>query len=168
MAEAWHVSEPTTEVAELLELAAMGRPEPPITIAVLAPQPALLKSFLGWAAALALHGGLPKRDHELLALRASHNCGSRFEWDEHAAFARNAGMTDREIDAVAHGPDTAGWDPNERALLTAADELNATGTITPTTRDELSAHYDAAALAEIVYVVGQYTMLSYVANAFGD
>lgn len=28
----------------------------------------------------ALNGALPKRDHELLAMRASYNCRSEFEW----------------------------------------------------------------------------------------
>ena len=83
----------------------------------------LLAPFLGWAAALALEGRLPKRDHELLALRAAHNCRSSFEWHEHAAFARQAGLTDDEIDRVAAGSDV-GWAHHELALLRAADELH--------------------------------------------
>jgi alkylhydroperoxidase family enzyme len=145
-------------------IAAPGR-EAPTTMAVLAYQPDLLSPFLGWAAALALNGVLPKRDHELLALRAAHNCGSRFEWDEHAAYARQAGISQSEIDTIA-GPLDA-WDGVERALLAAADELHTTSTVSDPTWSVLAAHYDRAALVEILLVVGQYTMLSMFANAAG-
>jgi alkylhydroperoxidase family enzyme len=135
----------------------------PATMAVLARQPELLSPFLGWAAALALNGVLPKRDHELLALRAAHNCGSRFEWVEHAEYARGAGLTDAEIDAVA-GPIDA-ISGIERSLLAAADELHTTATVSEATWSELATHYDPPALVEILFVVGQYTMLSWFANA---
>ena len=132
-------------------------------MAVLARQPELLSPFLGWAAALALNGVLPERDHELLALRAAHNCGSRFEWVEHAEYARAAGLTDAEIDAVAGSSDA--FSGVERALLAAADELHATSTVSDATWSELAAHYDPPALVEILFVVGQYTLLSWFANA---
>ena len=76
------------DVRELLPLIAPPGREPARTMAVLARQPDLLSPFLGWAAALALNGVLPNRDHELLALRAASNCHSEFEWVEHAEYAR--------------------------------------------------------------------------------
>jgi alkylhydroperoxidase family enzyme len=147
-------------------IAAPGR-EAPATMAVLAYQPDLLAPFLGWAAALALTGVLPKRDHELLALRAAHNCGSTFEWTEHAAYARQAGFTDSEIAAIASPVEAGPWSDVARALLTAADELHKSSTVSDDTWAALAAHYDRAALVEILFVVGQYTMLSMFANAAG-
>lgn len=139
----------------------------PGTIAVLGQAPELLGPFLGWAAALALQGRLPKRDHELLAMRASYNCRSRFEWGEHAGFARNAGLTDDEITRIATGADAPGWTAAEAALLRAADELHRSADVTDATWAALASHYDDGQLVEVLYVVGQYTMLSYVANAAG-
>jgi alkylhydroperoxidase family enzyme len=136
--------------------------DPPPTVAALAHPEALLAPFLGWAAALALEGTLPKRDHELLALRASWNGRSAFEWGEHAGYARQAGLSDDELHRVATGD---GWTGHEAALLRAADELHATTTVTDATWAELAGHYDEAQLVEVVYVVGQYTMLCMVANA---
>jgi len=135
----------------------------PATMAVLARQPELLSPFLGWAAALALNGVLPKRHHELLALRAAHNCGSRFEWVEHAEYARAAGLTDAEIDGVAGSPEA--FSGVERALLAAADELHTTSTVSDAVWSELAGHYEPPALVELLFVVGQYTMLSWFANA---
>jgi alkylhydroperoxidase family enzyme len=136
-------------------------------MAVLARQPDLLSPFLSWAAALALHGVLPARDHELLALRAASNCRSTFEWEEHRQYARDAGLRDEEIDLVARPVAEGTWSGAERALLTAADELAEGFDVNDATWTELARHYDQPALVEILFVVGQYTMLSMVANAAG-
>jgi alkylhydroperoxidase family enzyme len=155
------------DVAQLLPLIAPpGRP-PAATMAVLARQPDLLSPFLTWAAALALHGVLPARDHELLALRAASNCRSGFEWDEHREYARNAGLRDDEIEMVRRPIDEGQWSDAERALLAAADELGASFAVSDATWAELARHYDQPALVEILFVVGQYTMLSMVANGAG-
>jgi alkylhydroperoxidase family enzyme len=153
------------DVGQLLALIAPPGREPARTMAVLARQPDLLAPFLGWAAALALQGVLSHRDHELLALRVAWNCTSDFEWGEHVEYARAAGITDDEITAIARGGIT--WNAREAALLLAADELHAECDIADATWTELAAHFDPPALVEIVFVVGQYTMLSMVANAAG-
>ena len=156
-----------TDVAELLPLIAPPGREPARTMAVLARQPDLLSPFLGWAAALALHGVLSHRDHELLALRAASNCRSEFEWVEHVEYARAAGLTDDEIASVTASIVDGTWTPAEQALLRAADELHADRDIGEATWAALAEHYEAPALVEILFVVGQYTMLSMVANAAG-
>jgi len=155
------------DVSELLPLIAPPGREPARTMAVLARQPDLLRPFLGWAAALALTGVLPHRDHELLALRVASNCGSEFEWVEHAEYARAAGLADDEIAMVARSIDEGTWSDVERALLSLADELHNVCDVTDTTWARLADHYDESALVEILFVVGQYTMLSMVANAVG-
>ena len=154
------------DVAALLpQIAPPGR-EPARTMAVLARQPDLLAPFLGWAAALALQGVLSHRDHELLALRAAWRCDSDFEWAEHVEYARAAGLSDAEIAAVARVSLTS-WAGREAALLQAADELVASADVSDSTWQELAAHFDLPGLVEILFVVGQYTMLSMVANAAG-
>lgn len=144
-----------------------SRPEgrnAPGTIRVLAHRPAMLRTFLAWAKVLARDGVLPRREHEILALRASLNCRSPFEWGEHLLFARDAGLTDAEVDAIVAGADAPTWQPFEAALVRAADQLHAGCDIDDATWAVLAAHYDEPQLVEVVYVVGQYTMLSMVAN----
>lgn len=137
-------------------------------MAVLARQPDLFAPFLGWAAALALNGVLSKRHHELLALRAAWNCRSGFEWVEHVEFAGATDLSDDEIAAVGR-PLTDGdpWVPLERALLRAADELHAESDVSNATWSVLSGSLAPPALVELLFVVGQYTMLSMVANSAG-
>jgi alkylhydroperoxidase family enzyme len=155
------------ETVSLLDLTAPPGGSPPPTVAVLAHRPGLLAPFLGWAAALALEGALPRRDHELLALRIAWRCRSSFEWAEHADYARAAGCGDDEIARIAHGPDSPGWAAHEASLLRATDELHFGCAVSDQTWADLAAHYGPAELVEIPFVVGQYTMLSMVANALG-
>jgi 4-carboxymuconolactone decarboxylase len=156
------------DAAALLPLIAQPGREPARTMAVLARQPDLLAPFLGWAAALALNGVLSKRHHELLALRAARNCRSAFEWVEHVEYARAADITDDEIAAVAQPVTRADrWLPVERALLRAADELHSRSEITDATWNALTKSLEPPALVELLFVVGQYTMLSMVANSAG-
>jgi 4-carboxymuconolactone decarboxylase len=155
------------DVASLLALTAPPGGEPPGTMALLARRPQLLSPFLGWAAALALEGVLPQRDHELLALRVVWNCRSAFEWGEHSEYGRAAGLDDADLARVARGADAPGWSAHEVALLRAADELHTRCAVADDTWAVLADHYETPALVEIPFVVGQYTMLSMVANAAG-
>ncbi len=63
--------------------------------------------------------------------------------------------------------ETYDWSEPERALLQAADELHAQHDVTDSTWEVLAQHFEVPALVEILFVVGQYTMLSMVANAAG-
>jgi hypothetical protein len=82
-------------------------------------------------------------------------------------YARVAGLTDEEIDRVPSGPPHPKWSAEDRDMLTAADELHAGHDLSDTTWSRLRERWDEAQLLEIPFVVGNYTMLSMVANATG-
>src|SRR5262245_18334506 len=63
------------------------------------------------------------RHPEMAMLRMGWLCQSPYEWSQHARIAKaSAGMSDREVHAIADGPDAAMWSPIDRAVLTMADE----------------------------------------------
>ncbi len=140
---------------------------PPNVLYTIAHHPALLPPFLAFSATLAVRGVLPRRDSEILALRAAWNCRSPFEWGHHVEYARAAGLSTEQVEAVTEGPDAAAWNAHERLLLRAADELHARQDLSEPLFASLSEHWSPAQLVEIVFVVGHYTMLSMVANATG-
>jgi 4-carboxymuconolactone decarboxylase len=142
-------------------------PRPLNILMTIAHQPHLLAPFLGFAAALATRGLLPRRESELLALRTAWNCQSAFEWGHHVLYARAAGLQDAEIEAIALAPEDERWSPADRALLRAADELHETQNMADTTWRQLRERWDSGQLVEITFVVGNYTMLSMLANATG-
>jgi alkylhydroperoxidase family enzyme len=163
---------PTIASVDAIERQGDAAAKPPRTrplniLLVLAHNPHLLRPFLPWATALAVGGALDRRHCELLALRASWSSGSAFEWGHHVDYAQAFGLSRVEIDRVPAGPDAEGWTPEQIALLRAADELHTSTTVSAETWRLLADAFDPAQLVEIVMTVGQYTMLSMVANSFG-
>jgi alkylhydroperoxidase family enzyme len=148
-----------------LEGRAPSRPLPILT--VIARHPTLLGPFLEFTGTLATRGALSRRDSELLALRAAWNCRSAFEWGHHVHYARAAGIGDEEIARVAQREISPAWSVKERALLAAADELHVRQRISDATWAALARGFDEAQRVEIPFVVGQYTMLSMVAESLG-
>jgi len=140
---------------------------PPNILYTIAHHPTLLAHFLGFTAALARRGVLPRRDAELLALRASWNCRSAFEWGHHVEFALAEGIPQAEIERVAVGPDHPDWSDRDRLLLRTADALHERQQLNDETFLALQKTFSTAEIVEITFVVGNYTMLSMVANATG-
>ena len=133
----------------------------------LAYHPTLMKPFLGFATAIAQQGVLTRRDSELLALRAAWNSQSDFEWGHHVKYAQVAGLSNAEIARIAAGPDAKGWSAADRDLLLAADQLYVQQQVDDELWQRLAGRYEPAQLVELPFVVGQYTMLSMVANMTG-
>ena len=154
-------------VADLEGRADGASPRPLNILRTIAHHPNLLEPFLGFAATLAVRGVLPRRASELLALRAAWNCRSAFEWGHHVVYARAAGLSEPEIHRIALGPDAPEWSQEDRVLLAAADELHQRQDVSEETWRELSTRWNEAQLDEIPFVVGNYTMLSMVANFTG-
>ena len=127
----------------------------------------LIGPFLAFATVLGQEGELSRRESELLALRTSWNARSEFEWGHHVEYGRAAGLSNSEIDQIVIGPDAPTWSTEDRILLRAADELFAAQNLSDETWLALAERYSEAQLVEIPFVVGQYTMLSMVANATG-
>jgi alkylhydroperoxidase family enzyme len=161
--EAW--SESTSAEFATVDEAARTRLHLP---SVIANHPTFLPPYMAWAKAVALGGVLDRRDNALLALRTAFRCESQFEWGVHAESAvLRAGLNADEVTRVADGPDAPGWAARDAALLRAADELQDGHAIADATWAELGAHFDDAALIEVAFVCGHYTMLSMVANTLG-
>ena len=110
---------------------------------------------------------LTPRDRELAILRVGWLCRSAYEFHQHTRVGKAAGLTDADIERVKGGPQDAGWSPNERALLQAVDELHGDWFISDATWAALSPHYSEQQLMDLVFAVGQYTMVSMALNTFG-
>ena len=110
---------------------------------------------------------LAPRDRELLILRTAVRCRSAYEWAQHVAIARKAGVPDDDIARCRVGPDADGWTPFDAALLRAADELHAEQRIADATWNTLATRYDTRQLMDVVFAVGQYTLIAMALKTFG-
>jgi len=139
----------------------------PGMLKTVAHHPELMGPFLDFSRVIAQEGALSRRDSELLAMRAAWNCQSDFEWGHHLEYALEAGFSREEIARIPVGPSADGWSASERALLEAADQLHERQQISDALWVKLAAGYSDKQLVEILFVVGQYTMLSMFVNASG-
>ncbi|MBM4361819.1 MAG: carboxymuconolactone decarboxylase family protein [Deltaproteobacteria bacterium] len=133
----------------------------------LARHPELMKSWLVFGSYILGASTLSPRARELVILRTGFRCKSEYEWGQHARIARMVGITDEEIRRIAEGPDAPGWDATERLLLRAADELHDDQVIGDVTWAGLGDVLDLKQRYDLVFTIGQYTLVSMVLNTLG-
>jgi len=158
-------SEWTSEQRELLTA---GSPRRVLNIfRTLARHPDLYRKWSAFGAQVLAHSTLDARTRELVILRTGHLCQSPYEFHQHTRIGKRVGISDAEIEQLKVGPSAPGWTALERSCLTAADELHAQQRISDDTWRELSAHFDTKQLIDLVFVIGQYTLVSMALNSFG-
>jgi alkylhydroperoxidase family enzyme len=135
--------------------------------ATLAHHPLLLKRWLSFGTHVMMTSTLPARDRELVILRTGWRCGSDYEFGQHTVIGRQAGLDDDEIVAVTRGPDDPSWSAPDRLLLVATDELVDDHDLRDATWTALGHHYDTQQLIDLVFTVGQYTLVSTALNTLG-
>ena len=136
-------------------------------LATLAHHPKLLKRWMVFGNHVLSKSSLPARERELVILRIGWLCRSEYEWGQHVAIARRVGVTDEEIDRVTRGPEAEGWSVLDRALLQATDELHADAFVSDETWAILAEHLDTEQRLDLIFAVGQYTLVSMALNSLG-
>jgi alkylhydroperoxidase family enzyme len=131
----------------------------------IARHPTLLREWLGFATYALTGSTLGPRVRELVILRTGWCNRSPYEWGQHVVVARAVGVDDDAIARVAGGPDADGWTAAEAVAIRAADELHERSTVTDATWTELAAHYTDEQVLDLVFLVGQYHLVSFALNA---
>lgn len=132
---------------------------------VLANNPALLRAFVRWVNALWQQSGLDDRETELVVLAVAAATGSRYEWHRHIQLAREAGVHDAEIAAVAEGEFERFADRERRLLRFVAAALDRS--VTDGQVADAGTHFSDAALVGVALLVGTYAGLGIVIDALG-
>ena len=131
----------------------------------LAHHPELLRKWLGFATYLLTASTLEPRLRELVVLRVGWLCHSPYEWGQHVHVGRRAGVTDPDLARIADGPQATGWTDAEAAALHATDELVARHTLGDATWSALQVHFTTQQVLDLVFLVGQYQLVSAALNA---
>ncbi len=141
---------------------------PPLNIfATLVRHPGLYRHWAPFGGKLLRGSKLSDRDRELVILRTAYRCDATYEWGQHVAIAREAGISDEEIRRVAAGPDVQGWSTEDAALLRAVDELQDQHCISDATWASLADRYDEKQMIELPMLSGHYALLAGALNSFG-
>ncbi len=129
--------------------------------------PNLYKRWLSFGHQVLFQSSLPPREREIVILRTGHLCQAGYEFHHHVAIGKQAGLTEQDIQAVQEGPAATHWSDLERLLIVAVDELHQDSFISNATWTALSTRYSTVQMIDLVFTVGQYTMVSMALNSFG-
>jgi alkylhydroperoxidase family enzyme len=110
---------------------------------------------------------LPIHDRELLILRTAWLCGNDYTWGVHVDIARQNGFTNDDIVRITQGPKAKGWNVWDTVLVEAADALYVDKLIPDHAWSALDEKYDAGQLMDVVFTVGQYSMISMFVRSAG-
>lgn len=133
----------------------------------LAHHPKLLKRWLVFGAHVLSKSTLPPRERELAILRTGWRCGTEYEFGQHSVIGRAAGVTDEEVRALTDDLSRHPWSEEDLVLLRAVDELHDDQCITDSTWDELRRTWNDQQLLDLVFAVGQYTLVAMALNSLG-
>jgi alkylhydroperoxidase family enzyme len=153
---------------EQRELLTRGNPPRVLNIfATLVRHQDLYRRWMPFANHVLFKSSLPERVREMAVLRVGWLCRSGYEFHQHTRIGKAAGLSDAEIERLQNESAAAGWSEAESALLQAVDELHADQFISDATWQRLRNHYDDRQIIDLVFVVGQYTLVSMALNSFG-
>ena len=133
----------------------------------LAHHPKLLKRWLVFGNHVLAKSTLPEREREIVILRTGWRCGAEYEFGQHAVIGERAGLTADEIRALTADPTDHDWSDVDRALLAAADELHDDQCISDDTWAALTATWSDQQVLDLIFTVGQYTLVSMALNSLG-
>jgi alkylhydroperoxidase family enzyme len=153
---------------EQRELLTRGNPPRVLNVfATLVRHQDLYRRWMPFANHVLFKSSLPQREREMAILRIGWLCRSGYEFHQHTRIGKAAGLSDAEIERLKDEPGAPGWTEAESALLQAVDELHGDQFIGDATWQRLGKHYDTNQVIDLVFAVGQYTLVSMALNSFG-
>ncbi|MEH3139082.1 MAG: carboxymuconolactone decarboxylase family protein [Mycobacterium kyogaense] len=138
--------------------------EPLLLVRCLQRHPALAAKLRALGETLYVDAKLPARLRTIAILRICALLGCAYEWGGQAAFwGPIAKVSEAECDALVTGADVA-WSADERTLITAVDEIEATGSWTTDTWTALGDSLDDEQRMELLIAVGWYRTICTLCN----
>jgi alkylhydroperoxidase family enzyme len=127
------------------------------------------KLFKRWSVfggyVLSPRSSLPARERELVILRTGWLCKSQYEFHQHTRIGLASGLTMDEIAKLTR--DASEWSGKDAVLVRAADELHADQMISDATWQALCNDWDEKQRLDLIFAIGQYTLVSMVLNTLG-
>jgi alkylhydroperoxidase family enzyme len=104
---------------------------------------------------------LPAKLRELAILRVARLSHAEYEWVQHVPIAKMTGVSDEQVAALERDDTAAGcFDPVDRVVLRATDEIVRDGGPSDATFAELTRHLSHREFVELVLAVGFYMVMA--------
>ena len=107
-----------------------------------------------------LSGPLDPRRREIAVLRVAHATGAGYERTQHEQLARSAGVSEREIEAVASEEPVSSLDEECNLICRVADEISREVRLSDDALAQLIDRYGPREAAELILLVSYYNMVS--------
>ncbi len=145
----------------------LTRPDTLNVLRLLANAPNVFESWAQMAGQLFESPTFTPRMREIIILRVGHLQDSPYELAQHVVFARTAGLTDQQIDALLEKAelDAAGFNGDERTVIDTVTELCTTRRLSDDTFATAHVLLGDEALTELLMIVSCYYGLALVLNA---
>lgn len=109
---------------------------------------------------------LDQRETELVIVTAAAHWRGRYAWLRHAEYARNAGLADEVLTALAGGAEPDLATEADRVVHAVADQLLRTGQVTDAAYAAALVLLGERRLVDVVTLTGYYSLSSFLLNAF--
>ncbi|BCO57086.1 carboxymuconolactone decarboxylase family protein [Mycobacterium intracellulare] len=155
-------AEQPEHIKELLE-----RPGTLDVLRLIANAPNVFEEWAQMAGQLFESPTFTPRMREVIILRVAHLQDSPYELAQHVNFARKAGLTDHQIDALQNKADLddAGFSDDQRVVIATVTELCTTRRLSDDSFGKAHTLLGDEALTEMLMIVSCYYGLALVLNA---
>jgi 4-carboxymuconolactone decarboxylase len=139
---------------------------PPNLYRCLANHPRLTAAWSDFSKALRHDTRTPRALRELVILRGGQLMRSEYEWAQHLKMARNAGVTDAQIEALSSWKTSKLFDAREKAALLLAEAVTQ-GKVSDEVYIEVTKHFDHHDYVELSITAAFYAMVGRMLDAMG-
>jgi len=136
----------------------------PSIFGIMFKHPGLYRAQLQLGNELGRKGCIPPRERELVVLRVAWLSRTPYEWGQHLVYAKEAGLTDADVERVTQGSDAPGWGEVDRAIVRAVEELMGDYAMSDATWEVLAKTWNEPQLMELPGLVGHYVMTAMIFN----
>jgi 4-carboxymuconolactone decarboxylase len=109
---------------------------------------------------------LPDRLSELAIITTARFWRAQYEWYAHAPLAEKGGVPHAAIEAIRRGDTPSFAQPDEALVHRVCNELFGTQRLSDSTFADATAVLGETGLVEIISIIGYYTLIGNILNAF--
>jgi len=133
---------------------------PPLNVfRMVAGAPRAVRPFMELGGAV-LSTALDPQRREIAVLRVAHASGAAYEWAQHEQLARNVGVGEAEIAAIATEEPVVSLDEERNLICRVADEVTRQVRLSDEALELILERYGAREAAELILLVSYYNMVS--------
>jgi 4-carboxymuconolactone decarboxylase len=139
---------------------------PPNLYRALGNHPKLIAAWTEFSKMLRYDTRTPRALRELVILRGAQLMRSEYEWAQHLAMARKAGVREAQIEQLSNWRNSPEFDEREKAAIALAEAVTQ-GRVSDEVYAQAHRHFDEHDYVELAAVAAFYAMVGRMLDAMG-